>query len=379
MDNNQVNFWLSINAANFAPEVLPTVRGKLEQANDTQMMYLQSVSFKKPSTILLIAIFLGWERFFLNDIALGIVKVITGYGCGIWWLIDLFTAKKRAQKYNFEQFQKTTGMMGGGGSTPNNGYTPTPSATEQTPANNNIIVNAEMQPQQYVATPENSGHTRFTTQSIPEKSKNSIIERIKNLFTSPKTMWESIDKDNSLQIGYLLKLAIIPAAALFLGFFFKGIYYAIAIPYGGGHIFGYMLLYGFLSAITAYAIIMILGLLSALVPFLFAEKFGSVKSYNKAFALTAYSMTPLCLLGILLLYPAPFLFWVWLIAGVIYGRYLIYSGTQTLLKTPLEKHTLYVGICADIFFVLAIAFGLILFAELQALQIPRGYSHFYRY
>jgi len=124
---------------------------------------------------------------------------------------------------------------------------------------------------------------------------------------------------------------------------------------------------------------MILGFLSALVPFLFAEKFGSVKSYNKSFALTAYSMTPLCLLGILLLYPAPFLFWMWLIAGVIYGRYLIYCGTQTLLKTPLEKHTLYVGICVDIFFVLAIVFGLILFVELQALQIPRGYSHFYRY
>jgi len=118
MDTNQVNFWLSINAENFTPETLPVVKNKLEQIDKSQMMFLQSASFKKPSTIFLIALFLGWERFLLNDIALGIVKVITAYGCGIWWLIDIFTAKKRAQKYNFQQFQKATAMISGGISMP---------------------------------------------------------------------------------------------------------------------------------------------------------------------------------------------------------------------------------------------------------------------
>jgi len=112
MDTNQVNFWLSVNAENFAPETLPIIRGRLEQMNDNQMMYLQSTSFQKPSIILLIAIFLGWERFWLNDIALGIVKIITFYGCGIWWLVDIFTAKTRAQKYNFQQFQQLTAFAG---------------------------------------------------------------------------------------------------------------------------------------------------------------------------------------------------------------------------------------------------------------------------
>ena len=114
MDANQINFWISINAENFAPEALPVVKGKLEQMDDTQMIFFQTVSFKKPSTILLIAIFLGWERFLLGSIGLGILKVITGYGCGIWWLIDVFTAKKRARKYNFKQFQKLTLFVGDG-------------------------------------------------------------------------------------------------------------------------------------------------------------------------------------------------------------------------------------------------------------------------
>ena len=113
MDTNKVNFWISINAENFSPEVLPVVKSRLEKMDDNQMMYLQNASFKKPSTIFLIAFLIGWERFFLKDVVLGIVKVITGYGCGIWWLIDIFTAKKRARNYNFQQFQKLTALSGG--------------------------------------------------------------------------------------------------------------------------------------------------------------------------------------------------------------------------------------------------------------------------
>jgi len=108
MDTNQVNFWLATNAENFAPETLPVIKSKLEEIDNNQLLYLANASFQKPSTILLISIFLGWERFFLDDIALGIVKIITCYGCGIWWLIDIFSARKRALQYNFQQFQKFT-------------------------------------------------------------------------------------------------------------------------------------------------------------------------------------------------------------------------------------------------------------------------------
>jgi TM2 domain-containing membrane protein YozV len=41
---------------------------------------------------LLLSIFLGTlgvDRFYLGHIGLGIVKLLTFGGCGIWWLIDL--------------------------------------------------------------------------------------------------------------------------------------------------------------------------------------------------------------------------------------------------------------------------------------------------
>jgi len=370
MEKNQVNMWLSMNADKFSLQDLMYIRNTLEAMPNEQMMLLQGVEFKKPSTIFLIAILLGWERFFLNDIALGIVKVITGYGCGIWWLIDIFSAKKRAMKYNFQLFQKATGIVG-------NNSTPfvssTDSLTQSDTATENVD-NTETQAQRYYAAPANDSNATFNSLASANHSF-SIIESVKNIFISPKTIWESIDKEDSLQTGYLVKMAAIPAVALFLGFLLRGIYYAIKLSYGSGRVFGSMFLYGILSAITAYILIMVLGFLSVLVPFLFAEKFGSVKSYKRAFALTAYAMTPLCLVGILLLFSSPFLFWLWVIVGIFYGRYLIYSGTQTLLKTPLEKHTLYVGICADVFFVLSIIMSLILFVELQSFN----HLNFYHY
>ncbi|MGQ9683862.1 MAG: TM2 domain-containing protein [Anaerolineae bacterium] len=44
------------------------------------------------TTVLLLSVFLGTlgiDRFYLGYTALGILKLVTLGGCGIWWLIDL--------------------------------------------------------------------------------------------------------------------------------------------------------------------------------------------------------------------------------------------------------------------------------------------------
>jgi len=377
MDSNQINFWLSVNAEKFAPESLPVIKSKLEQMDDSQMMYLQSASFQKPSTILLIAILLGWERFWLHDIALGIVKIITGYGCGIWWLIDIFTAKKRTFKYNFEQFQKATAFAGGAN---------IPNASDNT-ANNATSDNAnnstETPSYQSFAIPQNNENTFTFKQNANEITQNPIVARVKNILFSSKTEWEVIDKENSphtkVLTSYLLKVAAIPAVISLLGYIFYGIF--------GRLPFGYAFGMGFKVAIIMYVTVVGGAYITALVATLLAENFGSVKDFNKSFSLSAYSWTPLCAAGVLLIYPVPFLFWLWVIVGILYGIFLLYNGIRPLLKTPLEQLTPYVAICAGVF---AVAFFLLIivlsyiflggiyFSVLSGLSYMGSISRYYR-
>lgn len=85
---------------------LPEVQRQLAAIDDAKCGAILGLDLQKPTVILIIAILLGWERFFLDDIGLGVVKVLTCYGCGIWWLIDIFTAKKRTYDYNYRKFNE---------------------------------------------------------------------------------------------------------------------------------------------------------------------------------------------------------------------------------------------------------------------------------
>ncbi|MBO7631236.1 MAG: TM2 domain-containing protein [Lachnospiraceae bacterium] len=49
---------------------------------------------------------LGVDRFLLGDTGLGVLKLITAGGLGIWWLIDIFTVDRRTKEYNFKQFNE---------------------------------------------------------------------------------------------------------------------------------------------------------------------------------------------------------------------------------------------------------------------------------
>lgn len=83
------------------------VQNKLNELDDSKFGVVMSMNLQKPTIILLIAILLGWERFFLDDISAGVLKVLTCQGLGIWWLIDIFTAQRRTYQYNYRRFTET--------------------------------------------------------------------------------------------------------------------------------------------------------------------------------------------------------------------------------------------------------------------------------
>src|SRR5574344_47063 len=111
MEKSKVEMFLGLNSENFKEEDLVIVKEKLEQLSEEKFYIIQGLEFQKPSMILIIAIFLGWERFWLDDVGLGVVKIVTGYGCGIWWLVDIISAKKRAKEYNFKKLTQKLALI----------------------------------------------------------------------------------------------------------------------------------------------------------------------------------------------------------------------------------------------------------------------------
>jgi TM2 domain-containing membrane protein YozV len=60
---------------------------------------------KDPTITLILSIIVGWygiDRIYLGDVGLGIFKLLTCGGVGIWWLIDLFVISDLARTKNYE-------------------------------------------------------------------------------------------------------------------------------------------------------------------------------------------------------------------------------------------------------------------------------------
>lgn len=107
MEKQKIEMFFMANQENFESSQLLMIKQELENIKDDKFMSLQGVQFKKPMTVLLLSIFLGSygvDRFMLGDTGLGVAKLLTCGGCGIWAIIDWFSAQDRAKEYNYKKY-----------------------------------------------------------------------------------------------------------------------------------------------------------------------------------------------------------------------------------------------------------------------------------
>lgn len=110
MTKEQVDQLISANVDKLAPEYIETIRERLLNA-DEGAAQAAFASMKGTTMMTIIAWLLGCygvDRFMLGDTGLGVAKLLTCGGCGIWAIIDIFTASGRTKKYNAE---KIIGML----------------------------------------------------------------------------------------------------------------------------------------------------------------------------------------------------------------------------------------------------------------------------
>lgn len=165
-----------------------------------------------------------------------------------------------------------------------------------------------------------------------------VLSHIWGLYTHPKTEWDKIDheKDSFLSsLFHVLLLAFIPAICAY--------YSAVHIGWqvANGPVTTLSSQSGLILAVVLYAAL-IAGVfaLATLIKWM-AVTFGANPSFPHAIELTAYTSTPLFMVGFAALYPELWFITLVGLAGVAYAVYLLYTGVPIMMHIPDDRGFVY--------------------------------------
>ena len=106
-----------MNCAKYFPEAsMPAIRLTLEELGPQKASQALAMDYKDPTVALCLSLicFLGIsgiDRMYIGDIGLGIGKLLTGGGCGIWSLIDLFLIMGATKDKNYQKFIQNVSFL----------------------------------------------------------------------------------------------------------------------------------------------------------------------------------------------------------------------------------------------------------------------------
>ena len=113
MDAQKVDMFILTNGKCFEGYQLASAREKLLALPEEKWASLQLLQFKDPTVALIISLVgggIGIDRFYIGDTGLGIAKLLTCGGLGIWAIIDLFLIMGATKEKNFQLLQESMYM-----------------------------------------------------------------------------------------------------------------------------------------------------------------------------------------------------------------------------------------------------------------------------
>ena len=108
MEAQKVDMFIITNAKFFESHQVNVIRERLIALDDSKWAMISTIQFKDPTTRLIVSILagsLGIDRFILGDTGLGIGKLLTCGGFGIWTIVDWFQIQKVTREKNLQKIQ----------------------------------------------------------------------------------------------------------------------------------------------------------------------------------------------------------------------------------------------------------------------------------
>lgn len=113
MNSEQLEQLIALYGSRLPMCSIPKVK-KILVGMDYSVASLNMAKLKDPTISIILSILVGaWgiDRFYVGNIGLGILKLITCGGLGIWWFIDLFLIMNATREYNLKSLMGKTYLL----------------------------------------------------------------------------------------------------------------------------------------------------------------------------------------------------------------------------------------------------------------------------
>ena len=109
MDAQKVDMFMMSNGKFFESHHINAIRERLLAIDDSKWPMISTIQLKDPTTSLIISILagnLGIDRFMIGDTGLGVGKLLTCGGLGVWAIIDWFMIMGATREKNMIKIQQ---------------------------------------------------------------------------------------------------------------------------------------------------------------------------------------------------------------------------------------------------------------------------------
>ena len=109
MESQKVDMFIMTNSKYFESYHISLIRERLLKMDDSRWIMISTIQFLDPTTSIIVSILVGTfgiDRFLIGDTGMGIAKLFTCGGFGIWTIVDWFLIQSATKDKNMSKLQQ---------------------------------------------------------------------------------------------------------------------------------------------------------------------------------------------------------------------------------------------------------------------------------